>query len=97
LGHYVKAFDRLSRARGTSSCGPRPIRLSEIESYCRLFGWCDPEDVGDLVDILQAMDAAFLDGSARLRDADRWTADPPGGSAAGGARQKKYRTPNVRV
>jgi hypothetical protein len=71
LGRYIEAFDRLSGARGAGFGGPLPIPLSEIESYCRLFGWSDPEETGDLVEVVQAMDAAYLEVSARLRETDR--------------------------
>ena len=71
LGRYVEAFDRLSSARGTGFGGPFPIPLSEIESYCRLFGWRDPEETGEMVEMVQAMDAVYLEVSARLREADR--------------------------
>ena len=73
LGRYVEAFGRLSGARGAGFGGPYPIPLSEIESYCRLFGWSDHEEVGELVEIVQAMDAAYLEVSARLREAVPWS------------------------
>jgi hypothetical protein len=72
LGRYIEAFRVLSGARGAGFGGPLPIPLSEIESYCRLFGWSDPEETGELVEVVQAMDAAYLEVSARLREADRW-------------------------
>jgi hypothetical protein len=71
LGRYVEAFDRLSSARGAGFGGPNPIPLSEIESYCRLFGWRDPEEIGELVELIQAMDEAYLEVSTRLREAGR--------------------------
>lgn len=70
-GRYLEAFGRLSGARGAGIGGPLPIPLAEIESYCRLFGWRDPEETGDLVEIIQAMDAVYLEVSGRLQGTDR--------------------------
>ncbi len=57
---YVEAFNRLSASRAVGAAGPLPIALSEIESYCRLFGWTGIEEAAELVEIVQAMDAAYL-------------------------------------
>ncbi len=60
LGSYLEAFEVLRGSRGVGHAGPLPIRLSEIESYCRLTGWRDPEAMAELVAIVQALDAVYL-------------------------------------
>ena len=64
LGPYLEAFSVLCGARATGLGGPLPIPLSEIESYCRLTGWREPESVAELVAVIQAMDAAYLEVTA---------------------------------
>jgi hypothetical protein len=67
----VEAYNLLAGSRAAGPAGPLPIPLSEIESYCRLFGWRGAEEVADLVEILQAMDAAYLEVVARRAEERR--------------------------
>lgn len=60
LHGYVETFNLLSGSRPFGPSGPSPIPLSEIESYCRLYGWTRPEEVSELVEIVRAMDDAYL-------------------------------------
>lgn len=41
--------------------GPGPIPLSEIYAYCQMFGIDDPDERHDLVMLLQAADAGWLE------------------------------------
>ena len=61
LGSHQEAFEVLCGSRGVGPDGPQPIRLSEIESFCRLTGWRDPEAVAELVAIVQVLDAVYLE------------------------------------
>lgn len=61
----MAAFALLNGARGAGYGGPLPIPLSEIESYCRLFAISEPEEVAELVELMQAMDTAYLEAAAR--------------------------------
>lgn len=65
LRSTLEAFALLSGSRGAGLGRPLPIPLSEIESYCRLFGLTDPDDVVDLVELIVAMDTVYLDATAR--------------------------------
>ena len=64
LGVYVEAFNLLSALRPAGLAGAAPIPLSEIESYCRLFGWTGPEEVAELIEILLAMEAVHREVTA---------------------------------
>ena len=70
LGSYLEVFDVLCGARAAGFGGPLPIPLSEIESYCRLTGWRDAETAAELVAIVQAMDAAYLEVAARRSEGE---------------------------
>lgn len=70
LGAYLEAFEVLCGSRSADLAGPRPIPLSEIESYCRLTGWRDQDAVTELVAIVQALDAVYLDDMARKSRGD---------------------------
>jgi len=65
FGSYLEAFEVLCGSRGVGFGGPLPIPLSEIESYCRLTAWRDPDAVAELVAIVGALDAVYLDAMAR--------------------------------
>ena len=65
LGSAMAAFGLLNGSRGAGYGGPLPIPLSEIESYCRLYGWTRAEEVDELVEIVRAMDEAYLAVAAR--------------------------------
>lgn len=41
--------------------GPGPIPLSEIYAYCQMFGIDDPDERYELVMLLQAADAGYLE------------------------------------
>ena len=73
LGSYLEAFEVLRGSRGVGHAGPLPIRLSEIESYCRLTGWRDLEAMAELVAIVQALDAVYLQVMARRGGGDEPT------------------------
>ena len=64
LHSAIEAFNLLSGSRGVGLGGALPIPLSEIESYCRLFAVTDPQDAAELVELVQAMDAAYLEVAA---------------------------------
>ena len=70
LGAYLEAFEVLCGSRRADLAGPLPIPLSEIESYCRLTGWRDQDAVAELVAIVQALDAVYLDDMARKSRGD---------------------------
>ena len=61
LSVYVEAYDLLSALRPV---GTGPIPLTEIESYCRLFGWAGPEEVAELIEVLRAIDAVHREVTA---------------------------------
>jgi hypothetical protein len=52
-------FSVLSRQRPTGLAGPGAIRLSEIETYCRLHGY-HGESRQRLVRLIQVLDEEFL-------------------------------------
>mgnify|MGYP000383299584 CR=1 FL=1 len=62
-----RAFADLSRARAWSSLGPNPISFSEIEAWCRLNR---TPFAPHHVEIIRAMDGAFLDHFASSRNDD---------------------------
>lgn len=70
LGAYLEAFEVLCGSRGVGLGGPLPIPLSEIESYCRLTGWHDPDEVAELIALVAALDAVYLDAMARRREGE---------------------------
>ena len=75
LGSALAAFGLLNGSRGAGYGGPLPIPLTEIESYCRLFAISDPEEVAELVELIQAMDATYLE--AATRRSERESEAPP--------------------
>lgn len=78
LHSAVEAFNLLSGSRGLGLAGPLPIPLSEIESYCRLFAVTDPQEAAELVELVQAMDAAYLEVAVGWGEARRETARQDG-------------------
>ena len=70
----MAAFGLLSSSRAHGFAGPLSIPLSEIESYCRLYGVGGPEEVAGLIEMIQAMDAAYLEVAAKQAQADQKTA-----------------------
>lgn len=58
-GHAWEAFLALNAARG-GGWGPEPIRVSEIEAYCRVMAICDPDTREEVLLLVQAMDAEYL-------------------------------------
>jgi hypothetical protein len=64
-----EAFARLSAARG-GAWGPEPIKVGEIEAYCRLMGYGSPDERGEILTLLQAMDAEYLKWAAEKRRRD---------------------------
>jgi hypothetical protein len=65
LGLYRKIYERLSRSRQWSEGGPQAIALSEIFSYCDGLGLHGEEFREKLVDLIQEMDAVFMDHYAK--------------------------------
>jgi len=59
---YREAFTRLSGSRPVSMGGAGAIPLSEILSYCRLYGISDPDEIDDLVYLIGVMDGEWLAG-----------------------------------
>lgn len=57
----VEAFNILSASRPVTMNGPGPIPLSEVYAYCQMFGIDDPDERHDLVMLLQAADAGWLE------------------------------------
>lgn len=68
---YVEAYNLLSASRQSGLGGPQPVTLGEIEAFCRLFGWRGTEELADLVEIIQAMDAAYLETTMRRAEESR--------------------------
>ena len=61
LAAYVEAYNLLSASRQSGFGGPQAITLGEIDAFCRLLGWRGTEELADLVEVIQAMDAAYLE------------------------------------
>ena len=64
LHSAIEAFNLLSGSRGFGLYGALPIPLSEIESYCRLFSVTDLQEAAELIALVQAMDATYLEVAA---------------------------------
>ena len=54
-------FNVLSRTRMSSGYGPQPIQLRELLACCDLFGVQSTAERRDLVRLIQALDAAYLE------------------------------------
>ena len=54
-------FTLLSASRGAGMEGPRPIPMSEIEAYCRVYGLTGLEERDDLTWMVRAIDQVYLD------------------------------------
>ena len=74
LDAYVEAYNLLSASRQSGLGGPQAISLGEIEAFCRLFGWREAEELVDLVEIIQAMDAAYLEVATQRNEERRESA-----------------------
>lgn len=57
----LEAFNILSASRPVTMNGPGPIPLSEVFAYCQMFGIDDPDERQELVMMLQAADAGYLE------------------------------------
>ena len=64
LGIYRKIYERLSRSRQWGEGGPQAIALSEVFSYCAGMGLHGDEFREKLVDLIQEMDAVFIEHCA---------------------------------
>ncbi len=99
LGSCLEAFEVLCGSRGLGLGGPLPIPLSEIESYCRLTGWREPDEVAELVAIIGALDAVYLDAMAhrRAREETVFAGGESGGQIRSGRSRKPARFPLFRM
>ena len=64
LSLYRKIYERLSRSRQWGEGGPQAIALSEVFSYCDGMGLYGDEFREKLVDLIQEMDAVFMEHCA---------------------------------
>ena len=65
LALYRKIYERLSRSRQWGESGPQAIALSEVFSYCDGMGLHGAEFREKLVDLIQEMDAVFIEHCAK--------------------------------
>ena len=67
---YLAAFKRLHTSRIIGDEGvPSGIAMSEIESYCRMFGFDSLEDRFDLMHYIKFCDSIFLEEVGKKRSA----------------------------
>lgn len=62
-----QAFCALSRGRPHGMAGPLPIAFEAIDRYAARFGPSDEDDFAELLELLAAMDRAFLEHAGRRR------------------------------
>lgn len=60
---YWDAFHALSAARQSGMNGPQAISLAEVASYCSMASVADPTARMTLLEMVQAMDGAYLEVS----------------------------------
>lgn len=60
---FYYAFRTISQGRMHSEIGPQAIQISEVLAYCDMMGIDRVDDRSVLLQLIQAMDSAYIDKS----------------------------------